>query len=273
MNSDSAGIQVALLGAGGINQLVAQAVQAGDVPGVEVVAVAGSTAGSASAAQLAGELGAQAVAPEDLATTGASWVLEAAGGEAVRQHVPRLWQAGINTIIMSIGAMVDETVEAAWKQARHDGVKVVLPSGGIAGLDGVRALRAGGGLTGVTITNTKHPDGLRGAPYLERNSIELPDGSAFTVFEGSAREAIAAFPQNVNVAIALSLAGAGPDATKVVVRSDPAATQTFHRIEAEGPAGRLRVEISSNPSPASPRTSVMAGASATAALREVAGAG
>lgn len=273
MNNDSAGTRVALLGAGGINQFVAQAVNAGEVPGVRIVAVAGSTARSASAKQLAQELGAEAVAPDELATTGASWVLEAAGGDAVRQHVPNLWLAGINTIIMSIGALVDETVEAAWEQARQAGVKVVLPSGGIAGLDGVRALRAGGGLSSVTITNTKHPDGLRGAPYLERNAIELPGDSAFTVFEGTAREAIAAFPQNVNVAIALSLAGTGPDATRVVVRSDPAATQTFHRIEAEGPAGRLLVEVSSNPSPASPRTSVMAGASATAALRELASGG
>lgn len=271
MNQNSGSIPVALLGAGGINQIVAQAVQAGELPAVRIVAVAGSSAGSASAARLAHELGAEAVAPERLAGSGASWVLEAAGGAAVRQHVPGLWRAGLSTIIMSIGALVDETVAAAWEQARQAGVQVLLPSGGIAGLDGVRALAAGGGLSSVTITNTKHPDGLRGAPYLVRNSIDLPADRAVTVFEGTAREAIAAFPQNVNVAIALSLAGAGPDATRVTVRSDPEAKQTFHRIEAEGPAGRLLVEVSSNPSPASPRTSVMAGASAIAALKEIAG--
>jgi len=271
MNTDADTLSVALLGAGGINQLVARAVKAGEVPGVTITAVAGSDADSASAAKLARELGARAVAPDQLAGSGVDWVVEAAGGAAVRQHVPGLWAAGINTIIMSIGALVDEEVAAAYARAREDSVQIVLPSGGIAGLDGIRALKAGGGLDSVTITNTKHPDGLRGAPYLEDNAIELPSDRAVTVFEGSAREAIAAFPANVNVSIALSLAGAGPDRTRVVVRSDPAATRTFHRIEAEGPAGSLLVEVSSNPSPASPRTSVMAGASATAALLEVAG--
>src|SRR5690625_939971 len=270
MNTYEDTLSVALLGAGGINQLVARAVKAGEVPGVTITAVAGSDANSASAAKLARELGARAVAPEQLAGSGVDWVVEAAGGAAVRQHVPGLWAAGINTI-MSIGALVDEEVAAAYARARDDGVQIVLPSGGIAGLDGIRTLKAGGGLDSVMITNTKHPDGLRGAPYLEDNAIELPSDRAVTVFEGSAREAIAAFPANVNVSIALSLAGAGPDRTRVVVRSDPAATRTFHRIEAEGQAGRLLVEVSSNPSPASPRTSVMAGASATAALLEVAG--
>lgn len=270
-DTNSATTAVGLLGAGGINQVLAEAVLNGELPGVRIVAVAGSGADSASARQLAARLGANAVAPEALSDSGAIWVVEAAGGQAVRGHVPALWQAGVNTIIMSIGAMVDEAVEQAWQKARDRGVQVVLPSGGIAGLDGIRALATGDGLNSVTITNTKHPDGLRGAPFLVQNSIALPDDRAVTVFEGTARDAIAAFPANVNVAIALSLAGTGPDRTRVVVRSDPQASQTFHRIEAEGKAGRLLVEVSSNPSPANPRTSIMAAASAIAALKDVTG--
>ena len=90
------------------------------------------------------------------------------------------------------------------------------------------------------------------------------------MFDGSAREAVAGFPANVNVAIALSLAGLGPDATQVVVRSDPAADRTRQRIEAEGDAARIEVSIESKPSPSNPRTSYLAGASAIAALLEVA---
>ena len=263
-------MRLGLLGAGGINGLVAGAVLDGRVPGVEVVAVAGSGAGSASAARLAERLGAAAVAPQALAASGCSWVLEAAGGGAVRAHVPSLWAAGVSTIVMSIGAMIDPLVEAAWRAAVGRGVRVVLPSGGIAGLDGVRAIAATGGLRRVSITTTKAPAGIRGAPYLTQHGIELPDDRAVTVFEGSAREAVVGFPANVNVAIALSLAGLGPDATRVVVGSDPAARRTRHHIEAEGDVASIEVRIESNPSPENPRTSFLASASAVAALREVA---
>ncbi|MBX3140212.1 MAG: DUF108 domain-containing protein [Trueperaceae bacterium] len=260
-------VDLALLGAGGINTVVAQAVRAGRLPGVRIVAVAGSSVSSAGAKQLASELGAQVVAPTDLASCGAAWVLEAAGGAAVRAHVPGLWAAGINTIVMSVGAMLDEHVYAAYQ--RRGGVQVVLPSGGIAGLDGVRALAAVDGLTTARITSTKKPAGLRGAPYLEQNGIELPEDRAVTVFEGSAREAVVGFPANVNVAVALSLAGIGPDLTRVVVRSDPSAEGVMQLIEASGPLASLEVKIRSQPSPQNPRTSYLAGAAAVSAVRAI----
>ena len=50
------------------------------------------------------------------------------------------------------------------------------------------------------------------------------------VFEGSAREAIAGFPANVNVAVALSLAGVGPDRTRVEIWADPGVTRNTHTI-------------------------------------------
>ena len=57
----------------------------------------------------------------------------------------------------------------------------------------------------------KPPTGLAGAPYLVENCISL-DGLKFAlcVFKGSARDAAAAFPANVNVVAALSLAGITP---------------------------------------------------------------
>jgi aspartate dehydrogenase len=263
-------LKVALLGAGGINSLVAQALRQGAVPGVKVIAVAGSSADSRSATDLAATLGATTVAPGELAATGCDWVLEAAGGQAVRAHLPALWRNGVNTIVMSIGALIDVDVHEAWEDARSRGTRIVLPSGGIAGLDGVRSLAAGGGLRSARITTTKAPAGLRGAPYLEQNGIDLPDDARMTVFEGSARTAVAGFPANVNVAIALSLAGLGPDATQVRIISDPGATLTQQLIEAEGDAANIEIRIATKPSPSNPRTSYLAGAAAVAALREVA---
>ena len=261
---------VGLLGAGGINSHVIACIEAGAVPGVKVVAIAGSNPESASAAGLAARAKAEHVAPGALVDCGCDWVLEAAGGAAVRTYLPELWRAGINTIVMSIGALVDDAVRTEYEAAVRRGVRIVLPSGGIAGLDGVRSLAAGGGLRSARITTTKAPAGLRGAPYLEQNRIELPDDKEVVVFEGSAREAVAGFPANVNVAIALSLAGLGPDATTVKVISDPSATLTRQLIEVEGEAATLEIRVATKPNPANPRTSYLASAAAVAALREVA---
>ena len=263
-------MRVGLLGAGGIGGLVGGAALDGRMPGVDVVAVAGSGPGSASARALAASIGARSVAPEDLTTLDLDWVLEAAGGAAVRAHAPRLWAAGVSTVIMSIGAMIDPYVEAAYRAALGRGVRVALPSGGIGGLDAVRAIVAAGTVRRVSITTTKAPAGIRGAPYLVEHGIELPDDRAVTVFEGSAREAVAGFPANVNVAIALSLAGIGPDRTQVVIRSDPSAKRTEQIIAVEGDVANLEVRIASNPSPSNPRTSYLAAASAIATLRDLA---
>lgn len=263
-------MRVGLLGAGGIGALVGDAAVAGRMPGVELVAIAGSWSGSTSARALADRVGAQTVSPEELASLGLDWVLEAAGGAAVRAHVPRLWAAGVSTVVMSIGAMIDPEVETAYRLALARGVRVVLPSGGIGGLDAVRAIAAAGAVQRVSITTTKAPAGIRGAPYLIEHGIELPDDRAMTVFEGSAREAVAGFPANVNVAIALSMAGIGADRTRVVVRSDPAAKRTEQLIELEGDVASLEVRIASNPSPSNPRTSYLAAASAIATLRDLA---
>ena len=49
------------------------------------------------------------------------------------------------------------------------------------------------------------------------------------VFEGTAREACRAFPANVNVVAAVSLAGLGPDRTCIRIHADPTVTGTGTR--------------------------------------------
>jgi aspartate dehydrogenase len=57
--------------------------------------------------------------------------------------------------------------------------------------------------------------------------------SALCVFKGSARDAAAAFPANVNVVAALSLAGIGPDRTSIEIWADPAVARNCHQIRVE----------------------------------------
>ena len=123
-----------------------------------------------------------------------------------------------------------------------------LPSGAIAGLDGIKSA-AVGQIVHVTHTTRKPPEGLEGAPYLVERGISLVGlRTEKEVFSGSAREACRGFPANVNVTAAVSLAGIGPDQTRVRILAVPGLTRNCHDIEVEGEFGRLLVHIENVPS-------------------------
>ena len=261
-------VTLGLLGGGSIAATVADSVAAGELPELQVVAVAGASSPPSQRVRHIAELtGAEAVDPAGLIAAAPEWVLEAAGGAALKAQLLPLLDAGIGVVAMSIGALLDETLWNEVEARRERGARLILPSGAIGGLDAVAALHARGGLVEASITSTKAPAGLRGAPYLIDNGIELPDDRPTMVFHGNALEAIVGFPANVNVAAALSLAGIGPEKTTVSVVSDPAATLTRHEIVASGLAGRVRIEIEAQPNPDNPRSSYLAALSAVATLR------
>jgi aspartate dehydrogenase len=261
-------LTLGLLGGGSIAAAVAESVATGELPGLKIVAVAGSSSPpSARVERLAELVGCAAVRPEGLIAAAPDWVLEAAGGAALKAQLTALLDADIGVVAMSIGALLDETLRQEVERRRERGARLILPSGAIGGLDVVAALNARGRLTEAGITSTKAPAGLRGAPYLVENGIDLPDDRAMTVFRGNALDAIAGFPANVNVAAALSLAGIGPKRTTVTIISDPAATRTRHEIVAAGDGGTVRVEIEAHPNPNNPRSSYLAALSAVATLK------
>jgi aspartate dehydrogenase len=114
----------------------------------------------------------------------------------------------------------------------------------------------------------KPPKGLAGAPYLEEHGIDLEGlAEARKVFEGSAREGARGFPANVNVAAALSLAGIGPDRTRLEIWADPAVIRNTHRIVVEADSARFEMQIENVPSEDNPRTGRITALSVIAALR------
>jgi aspartate dehydrogenase len=263
-------VRLGLLGAGSIGGTVAEAVVSGQLPGVELIAVAGaSTPPSERVERIASLVGAKALDARGLLQTRPDWVLEAAGNHATKSHLIPLLDAGCGVIVMSVGALLDDALHHAVRERQHRGGRLITPSGAIGGLDAVAALNALGGLTSARITTTKVPTGLEGAPYLLEHGIELPRDRSLTVFEGTAREAVQGFPANVNVAAALSLAGLGAEKTVVRIVSDPATPRTRHAIEASGEAGVVRVEIEANPNPENPRSSYLAALSAVATVRSL----
>ena len=178
-------------------------------------------------------------------------VVEAAGGAVVAELAHQVFDAGKDLLVISVGALLDHPDVIA--RARQTGCRLLLPSGAIAALDGIKSACAGR-VDHVTITTRKPPHGLEGAPYLVENNVSL-DGLSEPreIFSGTAREACRAFPANVNVSAAVSLAGLGADQTRIRILAVPGLERNCHEVEAEGEFGRLTMRIENVPTE-NPRT-------------------
>jgi aspartate dehydrogenase len=153
------------------------------------------------------------------------------------------------------------------EEAKRTGARIIVPTGALLGLDAVRAA-AEGDVESVTIQTRKPPRGLAGAPYLEKNNIDVSAiREATCVFRGNAFDAAQGFPANVNVAAALALAGIGPERTMVEIWADPAQTRNKHTILVEAASARLTMTIENVPSEENPRTGKITPLSILACLR------
>ena len=191
-------------------------------------------------------------------------VIEAASAEAAREIVPRALRAGRDVFVMSVGGLLQDR---RWRAlARRAGRKVYVPSGALAGLDGVAAM-AVGRIRRMSLTTRKPPKALAGAPGLGRVRQRLARLTKPTViFDGSPAEAVRRFPQNTNVAAALTLSGGDAATTRRVrVVADPTVRRNIHELEVESDCGRIWCRIESRPS-ANPKTSELAVRSAIATL-------
>lgn len=261
-------MRVALLGGGTIARLVLEHIARGALDGIEVTAIAGRSRASRGRA-LAEEFRVPFVeGVEALLETGAETVLEAASHEAVREHLVPMLERGLAVIVLSAGALADDSLRrAAEDAAKRGGGMLYVPSGGIGGLDALKgAFEAG--LEEVSIRVAKPPAAWKAIAYVEALGVDLDAlEQACTLFSGPAREGVPHFPQNVNIAAVLSLAGVGFDRTRLEVVADPSLKFNTHTIRAVGPSGRFTVILENVPSPANPKTAWLACYSALAALR------
>ena len=260
-------MRVALLGGGTIGRLVLERARRGDLHGIEIVALAGRGATSPAAA-LAGEFGVRYVTGGALVALRPDTVVEAASHVAVQEHLVALLEAGINVIVLSAGALVDDALcRRAEEAARRSGALLYVPSGGIGGLDVLKTACIAGVDT-VTIQVAKPPAAWKGIAYVEQRGFQLEGLTApVTLFEGQARAGVPHFPQNVNIAAVLALAGIGWDRTSLRVVADPALRLNTHTIHVAGRSGRFSVVLENVPSPENPKTSWLACYSALAALK------
>jgi aspartate dehydrogenase len=256
-------MRVALLGGGTIARLVLERRPAG----IEITAIAGPNPASRGV-PLAREYGiSYVVGREALLATRPDAVVEAASHEAVREHLVPLLDAGVSVIVLSAGALADGALQrAAEEAAQRSGARFFVPSGGIGGLDALKTARLGG-VEEVSIQVAKPPAAWKGIPYVEKLGIDLDRlRQPEILFEGPARQGVPHFPQNVNIAAVLSLAGIGMDRTRLKVVADPALTLNTHTIRVSGACGRITVVLENVPAPENPKTSWLACYSALAAL-------
>jgi len=175
-------------------------------------------------------------------------------------------------MVMSTGALIDdELFREISRIAKEQRRKVYVPSGAIVGLDNIKAA-AVRPIEEVTLITRKPPQSFEGAPLIKKKQIDLSSlKKPLLLFEGSAREAVKLFPKNVNVSASLSLAGIGPDRTKVRIIADPQAENITHEIHVKGEFGEIITQTFNKPFPTNPKTSYIAALSAIATLRKISG--
>jgi len=72
-------------------------------------------------------------------------VIEAASQQAVKDYVPRILAEGIDVLVLSVGALLDEELYNRLIEAARDGnAKIYAPTGAIAGIDAIKVLSASG---------------------------------------------------------------------------------------------------------------------------------
>ncbi|HWV92203.1 MAG TPA: aspartate dehydrogenase, partial [Burkholderiales bacterium] len=239
-------MKIALAGLGAIGGAVARRVLADGIPGIQLVAVSARDHDKARATLKAMNGGAvPIVGLADLAGM-ADLVIECAPAALMDSIAQPVLRAGKKLLVLSAGALLPrpELLELAKK---HGG-QIIVPTGALLGLDAVCAA-AEGQIHSVQMTTRKPPNGLSGAPYLVENRIQVDDvREPLRVFSGSARDAAKGFPANVNVAVALSLAGIGPDRTRIDIWADPTVTRNTHRIQVDSDSARIDMTIENIPS-------------------------
>ena len=256
--------RIAIAGLGAIGKAVARRLTDG-LPGLKLTAIATGNTDKANDWLSAQKIDCPVVELEEFPNH-ADLAIECAPAALLERICKPMLEAGKQVMVLSCGALLPrpDLIELA----KAHGGRILVPTGALLGLDAVAAA-AEGIIHSVKMTTRKPPAGLIGAPHLVKNNISVEGlNTAKLVFSGTAREAAAGFPANVNVAAALALAGVGPDRTTIDIWADPAVTRNCHTIEVDSDSARFTLAIENIPSE-NPKTGKNVALSVIAALRKM----
>jgi aspartate dehydrogenase len=263
-HGSKAPLRVAVAGLGAIGLKVAEALDRG-IPGCVLAAVSANDRDKAT--KRLAHLGqpAPVVSLGELEPS-ADIVVECAPAKLLSDIAEPFLRAGKVVIVLSAGALlVNEHLIAL---ARQHGGQIVVPTGALLGLDAVTAA-AEGEIRSVRMVTRKPVRGLAGAPYLAEHNIRIEDiTEPVRIFSGTPREAAIGFPANLNVAVALSLAGIGADRTTLDIWADPSLERNVHRIEVDSDSASFSMSIENIPSD-NPKTGRITALSVISYLRKL----
>ena len=255
-------LRVGILGVGSIGRTLAAALDAKRID-ADLVAIADQDEQRAESVAAALTTRPRVVSLHELVQR-ADLVVEAASQNALLDFVPKAFAAGRDMLIMSVGGLLGH--EDWFRQASEKGCRIYVPSGAIAGLDGIKSASMGY-LQSAVLTSRKPIAALHGTKYVVDNNVPLDTFHEETViFEGTAEEAARAFPTTSNVAASLRLAVDRTVPVCVRVVAVPGGSKNVHEIRVQGEFGRLSVDVENEPSKDNPRTSQLAAFSALATL-------
>ncbi len=257
-------VRVAVAGLGAVGMKIAETLDRG-IPGCTLVAVSARDKHAATTRLVDLERPVPVVDIDALEPL-ADVVVECAPAELLPRIAEPFLKAGKSVIVLSAGAILAHD----WLigLARERGGQIVVPSGALLGLDAVTAA-AEGTIRSVRMVTRKPVRGLVGAPYLTERNIAIDDiTEPLRIFAGTPREAAIGFPANLNVSVALALAGIGPDRTSLEIWADPDLDRNVHHIEVESDSASFSMSIANIPSE-NPKTGRITALSVIAYLRKL----
>jgi len=260
------GMKVGIAGTGAIGLSVARALDAGEIPGFTLAAI------SARRAERAAEVNAMLTTPvpvHDFAGLAehCDVIIECLPPQLFPEIARPVLLAGKTLVVLSASQLLQQGDLVDLSEA-HGG-KIIVPSGAMLGLDAIKAA-AVGRLTSVSMTTRKPVAGLIGAPYLVKNGIDLSEIiEPVCIMSGSVSEIACEFPANVNVAAAISLAGLGPDLTRLEIWADPKVTRNVHSVRVTSDSSDFTMSIEGRPSDDNPATGRITAQSVIALLRQM----
>lgn len=198
----------------------------------------------------------------------AGLVIESASANSSFIIAREALKKGRDIMIMSVGGVVKHKNELSLL-ARKSRAKVYIPSGAIAGIDALKAA-AVHSIKKVILTTRKNPLSFKNVAYVKEKNIDL--GSIKNdklLFSGSAEEAVKLFPQNINVAAILSMAGIGSGLTRVRIVASPSAKRNIHEVKIVSDSAEVTAITENVLHPENPKTSFLAVLSAIAVLKQI----
>jgi aspartate dehydrogenase len=250
-------LKIALIGYGAISQMLFDIFRE-KKPAIDIVGVL-VRPGRAKATQK--QVGRKVVVVESLKALlklKPDVVVEAASQQAVRDWGETILKKGVDLMVIATGAYGDPKL---WKRPQagggQSGARLRLPSGAIAGLDGLLAMRHDS-LSRVKYVSIKPPHAWSGTPA--ETDFDLPSIKEPTViFRGTPADAGRLYPKNANLAVTVALCGAGLDKTEIELVADPTlpAGTNASRLEVTGDSGELKMERLGRAMPDNPKTGVL----------------